>query len=223
MGGRPPRSVHVQQLTRQTFAPYGDVIEAPPPSASAASGDVANQGTARRFNFLARLVNMRAQAAVDAPSTTHGSPAVLPPSLTSPPARANLCVFRVTPADLPFRIRLLERHKYSSQMFIPMTLQSSQLASQPPSYFVIVALNDPATQQPDWTTLAVFIATSVQAFNYAPGVWHHPMVGLGSTIDFVCLVWERREHQSDPNEDTEEVFLSRDQAIAVEWPSTPKL
>ena len=32
----------------------------------------------------------------------------------------NVCVFRSTPRTLPFEINKLERHEFSTQMFIPM-------------------------------------------------------------------------------------------------------
>jgi ureidoglycolate hydrolase len=86
-------------------------------------------------------------------------------------------------------------------MFIPMTNQKA-------SYLVIVALNDVASDKPDLNTLRVFKATSLQAFNYKAGVWHHPMVGLESIIDFVCIVFERRQLQTEDDEDTEEVFYT---------------
>jgi ureidoglycolate hydrolase len=85
-------------------------------------------------------------------------------------------------------------------MFIPMTKRNS-------SYLVIVALNDPTTDRPNLNSLRVFQATSTQAFNYKPGVWHHPMVGLENIIDFVCIVYERREKQTEDDEDTEEIFF----------------
>ncbi|KAL5036719.1 hypothetical protein RTP6_004249 [Batrachochytrium dendrobatidis] len=121
--------------------------------------------------------------------------------------------------------RLLERHKYSTQMFIPMVQPTKEMfltMNAIPSYYVIVALNDPITDKPDWSTLCAFQATTVQAFNYNAGVWHHPMVGLGSTIDFVCLVWERREFQTEQDEDTEEVHLAANEYILLQ-PYSPKM
>jgi Ureidoglycolate lyase/Allantoicase repeat len=63
------------------------------------------------------------------------------------------------------------------------------MSSSTASYLVIVALDD-GHGAPDLKTLRVFESTSTQAFNYHRGTWHHPMVGLRSVIDFVCLVWE---------------------------------
>ncbi|HVY48302.1 MAG TPA: ureidoglycolate lyase, partial [Minicystis sp.] len=57
----------------------------------------ANQGTARRFDRLAVLENLRAHAT------------------------ANVCVFRSTPwRERPIPVRLLEKHPGSTQLFVPM-------------------------------------------------------------------------------------------------------
>lgn len=85
-----------QPLSPSSYAPYGDVIMASP---HGQPGRPANQGSARRFDHLAELVNLR-------------------------PGRAtlNVSVFRCAPrssALLP--IALLERHPGSTQMFVPMS------------------------------------------------------------------------------------------------------
>ena len=80
-------------LTREAYAAYGDVIAA----GREGEGSAANQGTARRFDRLAHLENLR------------------------PGAAANVCVFRSTPwTERPVSIRLLERHPASTQAFVPM-------------------------------------------------------------------------------------------------------
>ncbi|KAH6572456.1 hypothetical protein BASA50_007060 [Batrachochytrium salamandrivorans] len=208
-------TVDVQPLERESFLSYGDVIDV----GSQAISDIANQGTARRFNHLTSFVNMRALSSDVLTNTNNHQQ--LSASLTQPAATPNLCIFRVQPASQPFYIKLLERHKYSTQMFIPMvqqtTLSNATTAAVIPSYYVIAALNDPTTQLPDWSTLRVFHATTIQAFNYRAGVWHHPMVGLGGVIDFVCLVWERRESQTEENEDTEEAHLDHTKHIEIRF------
>ncbi len=69
-------------------------------------------------------------------------------------------------------------------MFIPMTERDSGARA----YLIIVALNDAETDKPDWKTLKSFIVSSTQGFNYHASVWHHPMIALEATTDFVCLV-----------------------------------
>jgi ureidoglycolate lyase len=82
-------------LTPDAYAPYGHVIMAAP---RGEPGKPANQGTARRFDHLAPLVDLR-------------------------PGRAplNVCVFRSTPwPAAPFAVKLLEKHAASTQIFVPM-------------------------------------------------------------------------------------------------------
>jgi ureidoglycolate lyase len=79
-----------EPLTAAAFAPFGDVIEI----AAGASPRVINEGTAERFEGLARL---------------QGEPGV---SFT-------LAVMRAQPRRLPMPLRLLERHRQASQAFVP--------------------------------------------------------------------------------------------------------
>lgn len=148
-------------LTSDGFAPYGQVIEAHTNTKVVQ----ANQGTANRFNWLARLQNLR-------PAT----------------AEPNMCVFRVLPTPLkPFRMKLLERHLFSTQAFIPMGTVDTQQRSQMRGYLVIVCLNGQGLKisslndcvayvdlddKPDFSTLKSFIASPLQAINYNPGTWH---------------------------------------------------
>ncbi|KAI9358939.1 ureidoglycolate hydrolase-domain-containing protein [Zopfochytrium polystomum] len=154
---------------------------------------------------------------------------------SNPPAVPNVCVFRSVPVkSLPFPLRLLERHRYSTQMFVPMTnppatattsrhssaspsCSSSSSTSTSPTapstsaknayhYLVVVALSDPRTGKPDLATLKAFRASSTQAFAYAVGTWHHPMISLDASVtDFVCIVYERGPFR-EGDEDCEEVF-----------------
>ncbi|KAJ3128665.1 Ureidoglycolate lyase [Nowakowskiella sp. JEL0407] len=107
---------------------------------------------------------------------------------------------------------LLERHKYSTQMFIPMFTTSS-----PAKYLIIVALNDPSTDKPDLSTLKAFVGDSTQGINYKCGCWHHPIVVFTHDsetkyVDFTCVVYERGEDQIVDSEDTEEVWYVGDDA-----------
>lgn len=85
------RVIAVEPLTPEGFAPFGDVV-----SAGLAAGASANQGTAVRFDWAARLVNER------------------------PGARPNLSVFRSVARTLPLSITLLEKHPRSTQAFLPL-------------------------------------------------------------------------------------------------------
>ena len=96
-----------------------------------------------------------------------------------PGAKLNTCVFRCTPLPAStLDVKVLEKHPSSTQVFIPLAAER---------YLVVVALGG---DLPDLATLRAFVATGRQAIAYAPGVWHHPMVGLDRETDFVALVWE---------------------------------
>jgi ureidoglycolate lyase len=88
------RTVRVEPLSVEGFAPFGDVV-----SAGLRAGQSANQGTAVRFDWCTELVNAR------------------------PDARANVSVFRSTAKGLPLELTLLEQHPCSTQAFLPMVCQ----------------------------------------------------------------------------------------------------
>ena len=139
-------------LDRNSYRDFGDVIAADP----AAPGTSANAATARRFNRLGAIENLR------------------------PGATPNLCVFRVAPAAAnPFSVRMLERHRHSTQVFIPMGGATR--------YMAVVCLG---ADTPDPGTLKAFIVDGAQGISYRPGIWHHPLIGLDRTADFACLVYE---------------------------------
>lgn len=90
---QPSVIITAQKLTAAAFAPFGDVIEA----AGAAAPLQANQGTAERYDDVARL------------------------ELTRDGGQPSLSLFRVRqPTILPFALKLMERHAQGSQTFIPI-------------------------------------------------------------------------------------------------------
>jgi len=148
-------------LTQERFKLYGDVISLPTTSQGVSSSVSANQGTAKRINHLARIIQKT------------GRP-------SGQPAQLNPCFFVTAPqckGTNIFSIQLLERHLFSSQLFLPCR------SANDAHYLVIVCLNN-SVDKPDLRTLKAFIATSNQGINYHPGVWHHPMVALNKTITF---------------------------------------
>lgn len=140
-------------LSRVEYERYGRVIAAD----DALPWRSANMGTSRRFNHLAGVENLRPDK-----------------------AKLNLCVFSTTPlAQPPLEMKLLEKHPYSTQVFLPMDSGGQ--------YLVVVCLGG---DEPDLSTLAAFVAAGSQGISYYPGVWHYPMTSLNKSIDFACLVYE---------------------------------
>lgn len=159
-------------LSLERYAPYGQVVEA----SAGRRAACANQGTAKRYDFLADLENLR------------------------PAAKANLCVFRCSPyAGKHFEAKVLERHKFSTQVFLPLPGAGPVL--------VIVALGG---NDPDPHSLCAFVMDGARGITYRPGVWHHPIVALEKPSDLACLVWE----DGSPG-DCETVTLPKPVSVAL--------
>lgn len=163
-----PIPLATQTLTREAFAPFGDVIEA---------GDGArhfpiNGGNTERYHDLATID-------------------------PGPGGRVIVSIFRGLPRSLPFRVEMMERHPLASQAFFP-------LSGRP--YLVVVA---PAGEIPLAADIRVFLARGDQGVNYAPGVWHHPLLALGASSDFVVI------DRSGPGENCDEVELQESCVIST--------
>lgn len=85
--------LRLQALTREAFAPFGDVIE----PAAATQTYAINAGSATRFHDLARIDADRDDG------------------------RPVLSLFRAQPRTLPFALTMLERHPLGSQAFVPLS------------------------------------------------------------------------------------------------------
>ena len=154
------RSLPVEPLTREAFAPFGQVIDT-----DGAERFAINQGTATRFHRL---------AAVEAGDG----------------GRAILSIFRATARPAPFAISLLERHPLASQAFVPLSDHD---------WLVVVA------ERPETAALRCFCAGGRQGVQYAPGVWHHPLLVLVPEQDF--LVVDREGPGDSLGDNLEEVVL----------------
>jgi len=88
-----PRTLPLQALTAEAFAPYGQVIAARPGVQSFA----VNEGFATRFHDLAHIDVAEQGGAVC------------------------VSVFRATPRSLPLQLGVIERHPLGSQAFVAMS------------------------------------------------------------------------------------------------------
>ncbi|MDX1730031.1 MAG: ureidoglycolate lyase [Aurantimonas coralicida] len=139
------RTLFARPLTREAFAPFGDVIET-----DGAAHFPINGGTTTRFHDLAH---------VDV-ATEGGRPLI--------------SIFRGQAFAFPVEIRMMERHPLGSQAFVPL---------QPVPFLVVVAPDrDGQPGEPQ-----AFLAAPGQGVNYARNVWHHPLVSLSQTSDFVVV------------------------------------
>lgn len=138
-------------LTQKAFSIFGDVIEA----SAEVNNFAINDGYTQRYHDLANIdVNE-----VDADNNK---------------GHAIVSIFRSTPLAQPIAIKMMERHPYGSQAFIPM-------GENP--YLVVVA---PAGEF-ELSKVKVFIANSNQGVNYHKGTWHHFCLALGSESDFLVV------------------------------------
>jgi ureidoglycolate lyase len=138
------RPLAAEPLTREAFAPFGEVVEV-----EGAELHMINEGTTKRFHALGH---------VDAASEG-GRPVV--------------SLFRASYREM--RVRMLERHPLSSQLFYPLSQHD---------WLVVVGLG---SEQPDLASLRCFRATGVQGVNYARNIWHHTVLILQSAQDFLVV------------------------------------
>ncbi|MBS0356515.1 MAG: ureidoglycolate lyase [Proteobacteria bacterium] len=85
-------SLNPQPLTREAFAPFGEVIEA----SDAVRHFTINAGNTERYHDLAQIE-------------------------AGPDGKVIVSIFRGQPRTLPFRVEMMERHPLASQAFIPMS------------------------------------------------------------------------------------------------------
>ena len=193
-----------QPLTQSSFAPYGDVIENPilddvnsiPSSlpSSPVPFILANQNTALKASPISSMQN-----------TYHESN-------TNRVGKPVMSMFACFPRALDidtagksiFQVRILERHPFTTQTFIPMGLSPDDFSTK---YLVIVAPTLPSEQKqpqrgpPDVQNLRAFVAHGRQAVTYGAGTWHAPMVVVGKKrIDFVVVQYVNGISEDDCQE-----------------------
>ena len=85
---------------------------------------------------------------------------------------AVLSIFRGTPWPTPVMIRMLERHPLASQSFVPMERHT----------WVVVVASAPRAE-----ACEAFLARGDQGVRIGHGVWHHPLLVLQPTHDFLVV------------------------------------
>jgi ureidoglycolate lyase len=91
--------------------------------------------------------------------------------------RAGISIFRALPRTLPMRLCVMERHPLGSQAFVAM----SELP------FLVVVAPPMAQLQLQLQQIRCFLAAAGQGVNYAPGTWHHPLIALERSSDFLVI------------------------------------
>jgi ureidoglycolate lyase len=87
---------------------------------------------------------------------------------------------------LPFEIKVLERHEFSSQSFMP---------AQVKTWMIVVA---PSNQegQPDLDLVQAFLADASHGITYRPNTWHHELTVFQEPAKFNIFMW-RDQTSSD--------------------------
>ena len=88
--------------------------------------------------------------------------------------QATISIFRGRRWNEALEIRTLERHPLGSQAFIPLS---------PEPWLVVVA----AGEAPSAETCRAFLARGDQGVQLATGTWHHPLLILAETQDFLVV------------------------------------
>lgn len=86
------RTIRIEPLTRQAFAPFGQVIET-----EGVTPLLINAGRTERFHDLAAI------------------------ELSGTGARPLISIFRGQPSELPLTLEMVERHPLGSQAFVPLS------------------------------------------------------------------------------------------------------
>ncbi len=138
-------------------------------------------GESGKADYLDPLVNLRGQA------------------------RPRLTIAHVSQTLLPLDVRLMERHAFSSQAFLPLECVA---------YLVIVAPHHPKGG-PDMAHAQAFRVPGTVAINYHANVWHHPLTALDAPARFATLTF------IDAGPDDEE-FVSLPGSIRVDSTLSPE-
>jgi len=99
-----------------------------------------------------------------------------------------ISVFRGNRRATPIDIMLVERHPLGSQAFMPLTEHD---------WLVVVASGASDSDRPDFTSLKCFLAAGNQGVNYHKGTWHHPLLVLQKTQDFLVVDRQGDGHNLD--------------------------
>ncbi|KAI9717252.1 MAG: Ureidoglycolate lyase [Chrysothrix sp. TS-e1954] len=227
-----------ETLSQEAFSQFGTVIERPSTDATSPRIVLANQASAVKTLDITELFNHYPSASHDVPAkpvinmfTCYPRNLLDNESKTPRTAQERLACGNgpqesQVHQQYLFSVKVLERHPYTPQTFIPLGLA----ASNPDTlYLVIVAptlsvraeqsrhssaasrLDDPTRLPckggaPDLSRLRAFVARGNQAVTYGAGTWHAPMVVLGATaVDFVVLQYANGVQNDDCEEITVEL------------------
>lgn len=137
--------IRPEPLTSEAFLAYGEVLET-----DGVEPQLINFGNTQKYGDLARITIA---------DGGHGQ----------------LSIYRSRAIELPFRIKLMERHPLGSQAFYP-------LHERP--FPVVVAAPDSV---PGLANIKAFLTNGRQGVNLHAGVWHHYQLTLGEDSEYIVF------------------------------------
>ncbi|WP_375058495.1 ureidoglycolate lyase [Zobellella sp. DQSA1] len=163
------KTLKIEPLTREAFAPFGDVIES-----EGRDYFMINNGSTRRYHQVGEVqLDEQGQGIIS--------------------------IFRAKTLDYPLSVKMLERHPFGSQSFIPLFGHEFLLVVAPPGTDTV----DPAE-------VRAFRATGRQGVNYHRGVWHHPILALRDDDEFLVV------DRSGPGNNCDEYFFDESVQLTLE-------
>ncbi|KAJ5083196.1 Ureidoglycolate hydrolase [Penicillium angulare] len=212
LASSPTGNLVPEPLTPASFAPFGTAICSPiprdlnvPPQPSnlppfEPTPVLANQNSALKYSPISPMLNNYTAS----PSQKAGSTRMT--MFCCFPRKLRTITQNQKSDKEVFDVRILERHPFTNQTFIPVDLSSHSKVGNgddEPIFLVVVAptlKGQTATAKsasgetiticdpPDFKNLKAFIAHGGQAVTYGVGTWHAPMVVLGRRrVDFVVV------------------------------------
>lgn len=95
-------------------------------------------------------------------------------------AKLNVTYLRIDSVGMPLDINMMERHRYSNQIFVPLN----------GTRHLVVVCPSAKDAEPDWMNLQAFTAEGFQAINYYAGTWHAPRTAIGGPGEFIMMRWD---------------------------------
>ena len=153
------RHVSCQPLTAEGFARFGMLIDP-----NGVTPEMINDGTTRRYSDLAAL------------------------DLNTDAAKPKIGVYVSSARSFPLQIAKLERHRQSSQVFVPLGMHR---------FALVVA---PGAESPELDGIAAFVTSPGQGVSLHRGTWHHSLIALGEGDRFIVI--DGGNYRADTQEHT---------------------
>ncbi len=112
---------------------------------------------------------------------------------------AVLSIFRASAWPQPIEIKMLERHPLGAQAFVPV---------EPSPWLIVVA------DRAEPAACRAFAARGNQGAQVAAGIWHHPLLVMQPTQDF--LVVDRFGPEDAPGANLEEYWFADGEGCRLE-------